>query len=123
MSFCRYGSEQKIGKGIYYICSQSGHPCKFARWCSSENKYKPNANFRSCNIRTRIIEAPLAVKEVAPIVEEVAEVHEAPIVEEPQNDVIEELFETSETPKRRRRKRVVEEPAETLEEVESEEAE
>ena len=26
-------------------------PCKFARWCSSECKYKPNANFNSCSVR------------------------------------------------------------------------
>lgn len=120
MSFCRYGSEKKVGKGIYYICSQTGHPCKFARWCSSENKYKPNANFHSCNVRTRTVEQPPVVEEITPVIEEAVEVREVSVSKEPQDDVIEELFETSETPKRRRKKRVVEEPTEILDEIESE---
>lgn len=48
MGFCKYGEQKTIGRGIYYICSSTGMPCKFARWCSSESVYKPNANFGSC---------------------------------------------------------------------------
>lgn len=51
MSFCNYGEQKTIGSGIYYICFITKMPCKFARWCSSECKYKPNANFNSCSVR------------------------------------------------------------------------
>ena len=52
MGFCTYGEQKNIGGGVYYVCSLSGAPCKFARWCSSEKIYKPNANFNSCALRS-----------------------------------------------------------------------
>lgn len=51
MNFCKYGTQKTIGRGIYYICSKTTLPCKFARWCSSEQIYKPNANFNSCSLK------------------------------------------------------------------------
>ncbi len=51
MNFCNFGEEKNIGSGIYYICNITQMPCKFARWCSSEKTYKPNANFNSCVVR------------------------------------------------------------------------
>lgn len=70
MGFCKYGEQKTIGRGIYYVCSSTGMPCKFARWCSSENVYKPNANFGSCATRisrqrleeTREAEQPQKIK-------------------------------------------------------------
>ena len=53
MGFCKYGNQKRVGNGEYYICSVTGYPCKFARWCSSECKYKPNANFNSCGIKVK----------------------------------------------------------------------
>lgn len=65
MSFCTNGEQKTIGSGVYYICSISTLPCKFARWCAAECKYKPNANFNSCAIRAqqraKAVEAPQEV--------------------------------------------------------------
>lgn len=67
MGFCNYGEQKNIGGGVYYVCSLSGMPCKFARWCSSEKIYKPNANFNSCalriNKRNESIQQPQEVKD------------------------------------------------------------
>lgn len=53
MSFCKYGETKNVGNGIYYICSVTNYPCKFARWCPTTLKYKPNANFNSCNVKVQ----------------------------------------------------------------------
>lgn len=113
MSFCKYGSQEKVGKGIYYICSLTNYPCKFARWCSSERKYKPNANFYSCSVRMRAVNS-------APVIEEeVVETKTPEVAEQPLDAVIEETFEVSEEqPKRRRKKKVVETPETTEGEAE-----
>ena len=84
MGFCKYGNTQVIGSGVYYICSVTNYPCKFARWCQAALVYKPNANFHSCNIK---------IKQDRTYLDEVnkskveAKVEKVPFVEEP---VIEE---------------------------------
>lgn len=92
MNFCAYGTTQTIGTGKYYICSITGYPCKFARWCSTTCEYKPNANLNSCSVRTnKIKETADSAKDIPEILEPIDNVG-SDIME----DVVEELVDIPE---------------------------
>ena len=95
MKFCQYGTTKTIGKGIYYICSETGYPCKFARWCATTCEYKPNASLNSCRVRTKKNQELAFDVKKSPVIEE-------PIIEE----IVEELVdEPVEEPVKKSRKR------------------
>lgn len=114
MGFCKYGENKVIGTGQYYVCSVTNYPCKFARWCTSSLTYKPNANFRSCNIRIKQDREYLNAlnKQKEEVVEVVPEIVEPQVVEDIFSDfeeatTIEEIVEPEENfvPKPSKRKR------------------
>lgn len=100
MNFCKYGATQTIGSGIYYVCSETGYPCKFARWCSTTCEYKPNANLNSCRVRTKKIKESLnsekSLETTEPVVEKtIEEVVVENVVEESVDEPVEEPVKKS----------------------------